>query len=58
MKLPPIYIIFEQIGNQKPMIRDIEATKKQAKEACRINDHIPKSGGWFFKKYIPEQEKN
>lgn len=51
MKLPTVYICFEQCGTDKPEVRSMEATESAAKAFCRASDFIPQSGSWFYRPY-------
>lgn len=52
MKLPTVYICFQQMEKETPTVEAMKDTKDAAKRFCVQSDFIPKSGAWFYKPYV------
>jgi len=52
MRYPKImYICFERLYG-KHEAKNVEKTKKAAKEFCRTSNIMPGSGHWYYVKYL------
>ena len=52
---PSVYIIFEQCGDEKPVVKSMATTEKEAQDKCKSWDSIPKSGFWFYEEYSAKE---